>query len=398
LDVTQAAETFTALNKLFEESEAPKPPTPPASTAPTTTPAGQAPTGEKPPEPTPVGTDLQKTLDAITAPAGAHPNVGKGIDELKRIATEQGSKVTSYETQLKELQSKVQAYEAAQKEAKLPEPVEKELTELRSFRREVDMRQDPEFQNSYIKPVQQAETEVMGLLKQSGLTDETIKFIQDNGGVIAISQSQEKANDKQTLADWLESSILGRINTVARNRIMGKLANATDLIDKGQRELADWRENGQKRYEARMQKLTEEFNSGRDEAIAALGDLVKPSVIDASDSAEVRTEKEAHNNLLKEAEIKYAELLKISQQPKTAGNILVKATQADMLLKMFNAEKAKTADLQSRLDKIKASGSHSVAGDHTPPPGPEKPSMGDLLKKPTDQALGDLFNQAGITR
>jgi hypothetical protein len=147
-----------------------------------------------------------------------------------------------------------------------------------------------------------------------------------------------------------------------------------------------------------MQKLTEEFNSGRDEAIAALGDLVKPSVIDASDSAEVRTEKEAHNNLIKEAEGKYAELLKISQQPKTAGSILVKATQADMLLKMFNAEKAKTADLQSRLDKIKASGSHSVAGDHTPPPGPEKPSMGDLLKKPTDQALGDLFNQAGITR
>lgn len=401
LDVTQAAETFAALNKLFDEQPAaPAPVSPLVETkpvGPTTTPAGQAPAA-KPPEPTPIGTDLQKQLDAIKAPAGAHPNVGAGIDQLKKIATTQEQKVVEYQTKLQDLEKKVQTYETQSKDGKLPEPVEKELKDLREFRREIDMRQDSEFQQNYVKPVQTAEQEMMGMLQQVGVTEETLKYIQENGGVIAVSQSQEKANDKQTMAEWLEESILGRINTVTRNRLMSKLAGATDILEKGQKELTDWRENGQKRYEMRMRKLTEDFNSGRDEAIRSLGDLVKPKTIDASMSAEDRVAAEQHNSLLRQAEQKYTDYLKISQQPKTAGEILVKATQADMILSLYSQEKAKTKDLQERLDRVKASGAHSQAGDHTPPAGQQPPVMSDLLKKPTDQAMNELFNSAGITR
>ena len=238
LDVTQAAETFAALNKLFDEQPAaPAPVSPLVETkpvGPTTTPAGQAPAA-KPPEPTPIGTDLQKQLDAIKAPAGAHPNVGAGIDQLKKIATTQEQKVVEYQTKLQDLEKKVQTYETQSKDGKLPEPVEKELKDLREFRREIDMRQDSEFQQNYIKPVQTAEQEMMGMLQQVGVTEETLKYIQENGGVIAVSQSQEKANDKQTMAEWLEESILGRINTVTRNRLMSKLAGAQTSLRRDRR-------------------------------------------------------------------------------------------------------------------------------------------------------------------
>src|SRR6266576_4997226 len=279
LEVRQNAETFEALTKLFGDEPTPPPSTTPVAPVvtqtnePTTTPA------VKPSESTPVGTELEKKIDGVNVPPGSHPNVASGIATLKELARAEAKRAEELQVKVKEYETRFTEIEKQAKEGKLPDQVEKELTELRQMRRELDLRNDPDFHKSYVEPVQKAEVEIMGLLKQAGLKDDSIKWINENGGVIALSQSSDKANVKDnpdmTIAEWLEDKIIGKTPAVFRNRIVQKLSAAADTIEKGRSELADFQQNSQARFDAKMKKLTEDFNAGADTARAALGDLAK---------------------------------------------------------------------------------------------------------------------------
>jgi hypothetical protein len=405
LDVKQAAETFDALNKLFDNVEAPKPVLPvinqidqPGQEVPR---QAEPPKGQEPPAGTPVGTDIDKKLEEIKAEPGAHPNVAKGIETLKEMVKTEAQKAEELKAKVTDYEKKVQTYEQQIKEGKLPEPVEKELKELREFRREVDFRSSPEFKQSFIDPVAKADSTIMSLLKQAGAKEDTLKFLAENGGIIALSESNEKAGVKDkpdmTMAEWVENYLLARTPTVFRNRILANLTAAQDTIEKGRAELEDWKANSQQRYEARVNAIKELFNAGADEARAAIGEIAKPKTIPADATAEQRQQIEAHNRLVAEGEQKFGELLKTHQDPKQAGAILVKAAQADMLLKMHESDQATIRSLNDRIARMTASGAHSQAGNNTPPPGAEKPSMGDLLKQPTETAMEGHFRNLSVT-
>jgi hypothetical protein len=76
----------------------------------------------------------------------------------------------------------------------------------------------------------------------------------------------------------------------------------------------------------------------------------------------------------------------------------VKATQAALMLKLYNDSQKEIAHLKDRITKMTASTSHSNAGFNAPPPGPDKPSMGALLKTDTSTAMDELFRKAGVTQ
>jgi hypothetical protein len=390
LEVKQAAETFDALNKLFDEPT--KTTTPVAPTVPTpetTTPAAA-------PAVTPVGTDdFQSKLDAFKPPLGAHPNVAAGMEQLKNLAKEAEARSQEYQGKIKTYEEQLKEFNELKTGVKLPKPIEEELTGLRNWRREMDYRLDPDFQKNFVQPVRQAEQDVMGLLKQAGMREEVEQFIQQNGGIIALSQSGENAgvkdNPDMTMAEWVEKQLLGPTPAVFKNRIIGKITQAQDAIERGRTDLQDFQANAKERWETKMQKMKADFESGANEAIAEIGDLGKPIVVSATATPEERVKAEAHNARLKTAADQYNTYLYANKDPKTAGKLLAKATQSDVVYHMYLESQAKVKALEERLTGIKASGSHSLAGDHAPAGTPDKPSMTDLLKKSTESAMNDLF-------
>lgn len=385
-DIKDEKDTINALGKLFDTEDTP-PPVTPVSPVVTPTPVGA------------VKDDFDTNLNKFDPQPGTHPNLSKGIDELKKISRQEHLAKVEFETKYNEALARASEFEKKIQEGVIPDNIKKELEETRAWRREVDLKNSPEFKQSYVTPVQEAGSDIMNLLNQAGLKEDSKKFIEENGGIIAMSQSLEPMNENQTLADWVNDTLLPKTPAVFRNRILTKLTHAADLMDQGNKELTDWQTNSKERWEARQNKMKESFTRGQQKALADLGDLAKPKSIPADATPEQRAEAEAHNSRLKTAETKLQEYLTRPSDPEAHGELLIKATQADALLAWNKELLGKLQAAEQRLTDIKAAGSHSQAGSHTPPPGPVTPTVQDMLKQSNDsKALGALLDQVGVTR
>ena len=396
LESQHTADTSKALNDLFDAT--------------TATPAAPAPTPTAPTEPTaaPTPTPVAPTPDEFekrltdAQPDRVHPNMAKGIEELRRISREEHRARTEAEVKYQEAQAKLAEAETKLQKPEVPEDVKTELEALRNFRREVDLRLDPDFQKQYVTPVKEAEGNILGILREAGLKDEHVDFIEKNGGIVAMSKSMEVLelpNGKSmTAQEWVNDELLGRTPIFHRNRALGELTNALNLQDRGVKELQSFQTNGKDRYEARVKKFTEEFNMGRDGAIAELGEAAQPKQITATMTPEERLAAETHNTRLQQAAARFEEYIKTSQDPKVSGAIVVKATQADVLLASNKELLAENSQLKSELLSIKSAGSTSTAGDNTPPPAPTQQTAKDLLKIGDNKALSALLDGVGVMR
>jgi len=396
LEAQQMKDDVASLNKLFDDSIVPAStvvePPPPQSTPTEKPPALE----KKLPEPNPIGAegDFQKKLDGIQAPPGAHPNLASGINQLKELANAERKRAEELQVKVKDYETKISEVES--NKGKLPENVEKELETLRAKVRDFDLTSDPEFQENYSKPVQQSEGEIMGMLKTAGATDETLKWIAEHGGIVQLSQSMEKVGDEKnpdlTFSDWVNDVLLRKTPAAYRTRIMGKLSSAADILEKGRSVLQDWQANSKERFDQKMKQIATEFEAGKAETIASLGDLAKPKAVTNEMQPEQREAAEAHNARLQKATEKFTELSQKAQgNPKVAAEILVKATQADVLTGYVKELEGTVAKLNDRIKKITAAGSHSVAGDKTAPGPADKPEMATLLKTSTEDAMSNLF-------
>ncbi len=401
LEAQHSQDNFKALSALFDQVEGAQPTGTVATQPPAPTPVGTETTPPATQQPPPTD-EFEKTLDGIQPSERAHPNVIKGMDELRRISREEHKARAEAELRLKEYETKVADYEKKLQTPTIPEETQKELEDLRNLRKELDLKLDPDFQKTYIQPVQEAETNILNILKEAGLKDEHVKFIQDHGGIIAMSRSNEVMDlgGKQVTAQqWVNDELFGRTPIFHKNRALGELTNALNIQDKANRELQDFQTKGKERWEAKVQKFRTEFDAGRDEAIAELGDAVKPKIASPTATAEEKLAIEAHNKRLAEAAARFEEYIKTSQDPKVSGKIVVKATQADVLAAANKELEAQVASLTDRINKIKAAGNTSQAGDHTvTPPAVTQQTPKDLLRTPDQKALSDLLTGAGVTR
>ena len=391
LDAQHSSDTTKALSDLFDAVEAK-----PAAPQPVATEPAPA------PETTPVAPDaFEKSLE-IGTNERTHPNVLKGMDELRRISREEHKARVEAELRVSEYDAKVKEYEQKLQQPTLPEDVKKELEDLRGMRRELNLQTDPDFQKQYIAPVQEAEATMINILREAGLKDEHAEFIKQHGGIVAMSRSMESLelpNGKTVTAqEWVNDELLNRTPVFHRNRVLGELTNALNIQDKASKELADFQSRGKERWEAKAKKFTEEFNMGRDAALTELGDAAQPKAISPTMSPEERLAAEQHNTRLQAAARRFEEYIRSSQDPKVSGAIVVKATQADVLLATNKDLQARNLALQQELDSIKSAGSHSTAGDNTPPPAPTQQTPKDLLRIGDNKALSDLLNTVGVMR
>lgn len=145
-------------------------------------------------------------LAEVKLPPYVKPPTVNAFSEVKRIARETIAKL---EKQVRDAEAKVP------KNGGLTAETEKELTELRNFRKVYDFKSDTEFQKNYVKPVADNNESIFTKLEGAGFTKEQIGQIKVIG------------TDK---LDW--TPVLEKLQPPVRRAIEAKLLDNENIADK----------------------------------------------------------------------------------------------------------------------------------------------------------------------
>lgn len=118
-------------------------------------------------------------IDSIQEPKGLNPSNRENWKKLQDAA--KNYKREAVENKKKYAETLEAVNKAIAERNKLPEPVEKELNELRSFRRTFDYERDPEFMDKFHKPIEQQEEAIFKILGENGISKEDIDAIKKAG-------------------------------------------------------------------------------------------------------------------------------------------------------------------------------------------------------------------------
>lgn len=212
-----------------------------------------------------------------------------------------------------------------------------------------------------------------------------------------MSKSKAKMPDGQmTEMEWIEEVVLPKTPAVHRERVMRRIADALELADEMGAEIEKAKAEAPQRQKAQMEQVQKMFEEGKEEALAALGDMAKLKDIPKDATPEDKEKLEKHNQRVQKAEARFAEMLTKSQNPKEAAKVLVMASRSEYLddfSKDQGAELEKTrkalAELQERYDRVKSSGNHSHSTAAAPPT--SKPAAKPLTQVSDDEALEAEF-------
>jgi hypothetical protein len=346
--------------------------------------------------------ELEADLNTIQPQKGAHPNIVKGIDAMK-------ARVREANTALRQAQEKIAesdkvTKELSEKQGKLPEDVERELTELRNFRRAKDIESDPVFQQKYNAPIQQLETETLGLMKTWGLPDELEKFISDNGGATAVRYSQElMPNGKETKASWFKREIWDNLNDAQKEDLDDNIRSVRQLKKAQDREIQAAKSDAQKWEAARaeqQEKQAKDWHAKateiRDQMVKKLGVMGVEWEPKPEATPEEKEIARVHNERLKRSVGLYAQMVG-NMDPEVEIPKAFAAAQAMYLSELVQdkdkelTELRKAHDeLKEKYDKIHKSG--RTAKDSNSPPITSKTEPTTPLWKVSDsKAINDAF-------
>lgn len=367
--------------------------------APAPKPVGTAP--EPKPEDQPAPNDpideLDKELEQHQPPKKSHSGAAAGYKALKEVAKRERGETLKERQAREAAEKRIAELEEQLKSPKIPEDVENELKELRQLRKQINIENDPEFQQKYQAKLSEHEAKALDILVDAGMTPKTAEWVKSRGGVIAMSKSKAKMPDGQmTEMEWIEEVVLPKTPAVHRERVMRRIADALELADEMGAEIEKAKAEAPQRQKAQMEQVQKMFEEGKEEALAALGDMAKLKDIPKDATPEDKEKLEKHNQRVQKAEARFAEMLTKSQNPKEAAKVLVMASRSEYLddfSKDQGAELEKTrkalAELQERYDRVKSSGNHSHSTAAAPPT--SKPAAKPLTQVSDDEALEAEF-------
>jgi hypothetical protein len=135
---------------------------------------------------------------------------------------------------------KKQAEEAEQLRQKIaqleqsPAQIPQDYEELKKFRQIFDIKNDPEFQSKYSRPIESAKQNIYGILRKHGASDDVIASIEKAGG-------PDKIND----AFW-KNPAFDNIPFTDAEKLKRNLVDVADLRDKQESEIQYAAENAEK--------------------------------------------------------------------------------------------------------------------------------------------------------
>jgi len=172
-------------------------------------------------------TEPEDDFKKIQLPPHARPKSGEAFDQVKNMARE---KITALSTQLTELSTRAEAAEKERdelkgKQSQLSPEVQSELEDLRKFKLSHDVESDPTFTEFSTKLTKNNES-IFARLKASGVSDENIAKIKEIG------------------VDELEwEPILSKLSIQTRRHIEAKLVENVTLAEQREEALNKAREN-----------------------------------------------------------------------------------------------------------------------------------------------------------
>lgn len=138
---------------------------------------------------------------------------------------------SSYKKQAEEaeiLRQKLQEFEQR------PQAVPQDYEELKKFRQIFDIKNDPEFQSKYSRPIESAKQNIYGILRKHGASEDVITSIEKSGG-------PDKIND----AFW-KNPAFDNIPFTDVEKLKRNLVDVADLRDKQEGEIQYAAENAEK--------------------------------------------------------------------------------------------------------------------------------------------------------
>lgn len=138
---------------------------------------------------------------------------------------------SSYKKQAEEaetLRQKLQEFEQR------PQAVPQDYEELKKFRQIFDIKNDPEFQSKYSRPIESAKQNIYGILRKHGASEDVITSIEKSGG-------PDKIND----AFW-KNPAFDNIPFTDVEKLKRNLVDVADLRDKQEGEIQYAAENADK--------------------------------------------------------------------------------------------------------------------------------------------------------
>jgi hypothetical protein len=345
------------------------------------------------PEPIPVPEPVQP----VQPEAEIDPEIGK-IEPPRNLS----EKNQSNWRKLQETASvyKKQAQEAESLRQKLVEyeqkpPAPPDYDELRKFRAVFDIQSDPDFQNKYDVPINQAKANIYGIMKQHGASDELLQSIEAQGGPDKVDQKW-----------WL--STLGKLPMTDAERVKRNIVDVADLSEKRVGEIMNSAQNAEQYYSSRDEALVERFTKQEEESINYIQEKIKEQNADwalqkeipAGATPEQRKAIESQNAQAAQLEQLFMGAM-YPQTPQQRADVAAAAAMSHMLTNQLRTEQTARQKMDAQIKQLteennRLKGAGRMPRQNLATASSNKPaSVSDRLKMSSADAIDMGLDEAG---
>lgn len=248
---------------------------------------------------------------------------------------------------------KKQAEEAEQLRQKIsqleqgPAQVPQDYEELKKFRQIFDIKNDPEFQSKYSRPIETAKQNIYGILRKHGAAEEVISSIEKAGGPDKISD------------EFWKNPAFGNLPLTDSEKLKRNLVDVAELKDKQDAEIQYAAENADKILQERELEKGQWYERTVTEIDQELDNLTKDlpwarfAEVPENAAPEQIQQIEAHNARVSELATKFeAALWPTTAKDRT--NIAAAAVFSHVLSDQLRTEQAQKNALLEQVKKLTA--------------------------------------------
>ena len=295
---------------------------------------------------------------------------------------------------------KKQAQEAESLRQKLVEyeqkpPAPPDYDELRKFRAVFDIQSDPDFQNKYDVPINQAKANIYGIMKQHGASDELLQSIEAQGGPDKVDQKW-----------WL--STLGKLPMTDAERVKRNIVDVADLSEKRVGEIMNSAQNAEQYYSSRDEALVERFTKQEEESINYIQEKIKEQNADwalqkeipAGATPEQRKAIESQNAQAAQLEQLFMGAM-YPQTPQQRADVAAAAAMSHMLTNQLRTEQTARQKMDAQIKQLteennRLKGAGRMPRQNLATASSNKPaSVSDRLKMSSADAIDMGLDEAG---
>jgi len=295
---------------------------------------------------------------------------------------------------------KKQAQEAESLRQKLVEyeqkpPAPSDYEDLRKFRAVFDIQSDPDFQNKYDVPINQAKASIYGIMKQHGASDELLQSIEAQGGPDKIDQK------------WWQST-LSKLPMTDAERLKRGIVDVADLSEKRVGEIMNSAQNAEQYYASRDEALVERFTKQEDESINYIQEQIKaqnadwalPKEIPAGATPEQRKAIESHNAQAAQLEQLFMGAM-YPQTPQARADVAAAAAMSHMLTNQLRTEQTARQRMEAQIKQLsdennRLKGAGKMPRQNLATASSNRPTtVSDRLKMSSSDAIDMGLDEAG---